>query len=252
MAGFRFFPLFLQRDFFYIFVKTNKMDRLNEIIKTMKSKGYVIYTQPYKLNIVGVRNGMNTSINFDDELAFFYYDDSGRLSGKVCPATTDPSIFYLKDPMVSVRDKGTAILKSGQYIDTYKIDWHGSTSKYLALCQRLRPVIVIRDNDRNDLLNFFADTESGFFGINIHRASRNKNNVAEIGPDSAGCQVFQNEADFDEMMRLANISSERYGNVFTYTLIDNRDIFRKIRNYSSLGIILLILGLGGYLISRKK
>ena len=196
-----------------------KNSRLSEIINTMKEKGYVIYTDPLKLNVVGVRNGNTTSVNFDDEIAFFYYDDKGKLIGKVCPGTTDPSVDYLKNPM---RGDGTAILKSGQYVDTYKIDFHNG--KYLALTQRLKPVTVIRDNDRNALLNFFEDTDTGFFGINIHRASRNKNNVTVIGPDSAGCQVFQNEADFNEMMAAATISSAKYGNKFTYTLINSNDL----------------------------
>jgi hypothetical protein len=222
------------------------MDRLREIIDSMIAKGYIVYKEPLKLNVVGVRNGATTSVNFDDEIAFFYYNEKGKLIGKVCPATTDPSVDYLKNPM---RRDGTAILKSGQYVDTYKIDFHNG--KYLALTQRLRPVTVIRDNDRNDLLNFFEDTDTGFFGINIHRASRNKNDVSVIGPDSAGCQVFQNEQDFNEMMAAATVSSAKYGNKFTYTLLDNRDVFKKYRNYTLLGIIFVALGVGGFLLYNK-
>jgi hypothetical protein len=222
------------------------MNTLQQIIDSMKEKGYVIYTEPLRLNVVGVRSGNDTSVNFDDEIAFFYYDERGRLKGKVCTATTDPSVFYLKDPM---NRGGTAILKSGQYVDTYKIDFHNG--KYLALCQRLKPVTVIRDNDRNDLLNFFEDTDTGYFGINIHRASRGKNNVTIIGADSAGCQVFQNEADFNEMMAAATISSAKYGNKFTYTLLDNRDIYKKYRNNTLIGVILLSVAIGSYFIYKK-
>jgi hypothetical protein len=225
------------------------MQRLQEIIQTLKDKGYIIYTQPLRLNVVGVRSGYDTSVNFDDEIAFFWYDEKGNLKGKVCKATTDPSVYYLKDPMVS---KGTAILKGGQYVDTYKIDFH--RGKYLALTQRLKAVTVIRDNDRNDLLNFYAKEYTGFFGINIHRASRGKSDETIIGPDSAGCQVFQNEEDFNEMMAAATISSAKYGNKFTYTLIDNRDTYKKIRNYSTLGIILIGISFGTYyyFFLRKK
>lgn len=227
------------------------MYTLKQIEQTLLNKGYLVYSQPNKLNVVGIRTKSNTSSkNFDDYIAYFYYDDKGRMIGKVAPATTDPSVYYLRDnPMVST---GTAILKSGQYKDAYVIGTHAN--KYTALVQRGGPVTVIRDNDRNDLLNFFADTQTGYFGINIHRASRGKDNVNVIGPDSAGCQVFRDEADFNEMMRLAQVSKAKYGNKFTYTLLDEMDDLKVKRNVGLLlgGVGLIGVGIYYYLKFRKK
>ena len=227
------------------------MYTLKEIEQTLLNKGYLVYNQPNKLNVVGIRTKSNSSsTSFDDYIAYFYYDDKGRLIGKVAPATTDPSGYYLRDnPMVR---SGTAILKSGQYKDAYVIGTHDD--KYTALVQRGAPVTVIRDNDRNDLLNFFADTQTGYFGINIHRASRGKNNVNIVGPDSAGCQVFRDEADFNEMMRLAQVSKAKYGNKFTYTLIDEIDDIKVKRNVGVLlgGLGLIGFGIYYYLKTRKK
>lgn len=221
------------------------MMTLQDIVTTLKKRGYVVYNEPYRLNIVGIRSPEVTSKYFDDKIAYFWYDDKGVLIGKICPATTDPSVYYLQDnPM---NPQGTAILKSGQYVDTYEIGYH--RGKYQALVQR-KPVTVIRDADRNDLLNFFADTQTGNFGINIHKSSYGKDQV-EIGPDSAGCQVFKKPEDFLEMMRAANASKSRYGNRFTYTLIDDRDLYKKLRNLSLLGVGLVLVGLGGYLYYRK-
>ena len=218
---------------------------LQDIVNSMKRRGYVVYTQPYRLNIVGIRSPETTSTYFDDKIAFFWYDNKGVLIGKICPGTTDPSVYFLRDnPM---NPSGTAILKSGQYVDAYQIGLH--KGKYQALVQK-KPVTVIRDNDRNDLLNFFAETSSGMYGINIHKSS-NKSNELIIGEDSAGCQVFQKQEDFLEMMRAANVSKDRYGNSFTYTLIDERDLIKSLRNLSLLGVGLVILGLGGYLYYRK-
>jgi hypothetical protein len=216
---------------------------LQDIVATMRAKGYIVNTQPYKLNVVGIRSSNVTSLYYDDQIAFFWYNDKGKLEGKVCPATTDPSVYYLRDnPM---NRQGTAILKSGQYVDTYKIDYHDD--RYLALCQRLKPVTVIRDADRNDLLNFFAETSTGMYGINIHRSSYDKSNELLIGPDSAGCQVFRNNEDFLEMMKAAEISKNKYGNKFTYTLIDERDFVKTVRNISLLGVGLLLIGVGVYI-----
>lgn len=219
---------------------------LKSIITTMVGKGYVVYTQPYKLNVVGIRSSNDTSVYFDDHIAFFYFDNKGNLQGKVCPATTDPSVKFLNNPIVG---DGAGILKAGQYLDTYTIALH--RGKYPALTQRLKPVTVIRDNDRNDLLNFFAQTDTGMFGINIHRSSYGKTDVLKIDADSAGCQVFQNISDFDEMMILAEASKAKYGNVFTYTLIDEKDTIKFQRNMALAGTGLLLVGVFGYIYYRK-
>jgi hypothetical protein len=219
---------------------------LQDIVNTMNAKGYVIYTQPNRLNVVGIRSGNDTSVYYDDYIAFFYYDSNGNIQGKICAATTDPSVNYLVNPMSG---SGTAILKAGQYLDTYTIGLH--KGKYLALVQQLKPVTVIRDTDRNSLLNFFASTETGFYGINIHKSSSGKADYLVIDDDSAGCQVFQNIADFNEMMALAQVSKLKYGNVFTYTLIDEKDTIKNTRNTVVLGVGLLLMGVFGYLYYKK-
>lgn len=216
-----------------------------DIVKTMKSSGYAVDSRPNALNIVGIRNSEATSQdNFDDQIAYFYYDPQGVLRGKIAAATTDPSTFYLESPIAGT--SGTAVLKSGQYKDAYQIGLH--RTKYEALVQR-KPVTVIRDNDRNAYINYLAPTQTGFFGINIHRASRGKDNVAIIDKDSAGCQVFRDEKDFQEMMSLARIHKSKYGNNFTYTLIDQRDLLKTV-NTLGLGIGLVVLAY--YLYTKWK
>ena len=41
---------------------------------------------------------------------------------------------------------------------------------------------------------------------------------------SAGCQVFKNASDFKDFMKLVNKSADKFGNSFTYTLINEGDI----------------------------
>lgn len=220
---------------------------LSDIVKSAEKLGYTIDKRPNKLNLIGIRNSTATSQDkFDDQLAYFYYDDNGRLVGKVVPATTDPSTAWLKDPM---NVKGAAVLKSGEYKDSYAIGKHRGA--YDALVQ-VKPVTVIRDDDRNALINYMADTQTGLFGINIHKSSKGKNNEDIIGKDSAGCQVFRNIPDFMDMMRLAQVSRGKYGNKFSYILLDDRDTL-KFRNTA----ILLIAGIGlllasSYLFIKKS
>lgn len=199
---------------------------LKSIILQANSQGYFFDKNPYKLNVVGVRNPKNTSpTKFEDLIAYFYYDSNGNLNGKVVPATTSPSVYFLEKPIAK---GGTAILKQGQYKDSYSIGYHRGI--YEALVQT-KPVTVIRDDDRNAFINFLAPTTTGLYGINIHRASV-KNNIQYIGADSAGCQTFQNKSDFDDMMKLARKSRDLYGNNFTYTLIDQKQVYT---NYAVVG-----------------
>jgi hypothetical protein len=222
-------------------------NNLRDIIKSAENLGYTIDKRPNKLNIIGVRNSKATSQDkFDDLLAYFTYDANGNLIGKVVPATTDPSTYFLKSP---INVKGAAILKSGQYKDAYQIGLH--RGKYEALVQA-KPVTVIRDSDRNSLINYFAPTQTGLYGINIHKSTKGKQNEDIIDFDSAGCQVFRNIPEFMDMMRLAQTSRKKYGNSFTYTLIDERDTLKFRNTTLSLIIGVSLLALSGYLFTKKR
>ena len=221
--------------------------KLTDIIKSAERLGYTIDKRPNKLNIIGVRNSKATSQDkFDDLLAYFIYDNNGKLVGRVVSGTTDPSTYFLKSPM---NLKGAAILKSGQYKDAYQLGLH--RGKYEALVQR-KPVEVIRDNDRNALINYLAPTQTGLYGINIHKAQKGKNNEDIIGLDSAGCQVFRNIRDFEDMMQLARISKNKYGNSFTYTLLDDRNLLKFANTTILLVAGIGLVGLSVYLFIKKS
>lgn len=220
---------------------------LGNIIKSAEKLGYKFDTRPNKLNIIGIRNSKATSQDkFDDLLAYFTYNENGNLVGKVVAGTTDPSTYFLKSPM---NVKGAAILKSGQYKDAYAIGLH--RGQYEALVQ-VKPVTVIRDSDRNAYINYFAPTQTGLYGINIHKSTKGKSNEDIIDRDSAGCQVFRNILDFMDMMRLAQTSRKKYGNTFTYTLIDERDTL-KFRNTTISFIVGIgLLTLATYIYTKKS
>lgn len=222
------------------------MATLPQIIATAQSKGYTIDKRPFKLNLIGIRNQKATNQNnFDDQIAFFYYDTNGALRGKVSRGTTDPSTFWLNNPM---NVKGAAVLKSGEYKDAYAIGLH--KGQYTALVQ-VKPVTTIRDNDRNALINYFAPTTTGLYGINIHRATLNKANEYVIGKDSAGCQVFMDVNDYNEMINSAKKSRDLYGNKFSYILIDELDNI-KFRNTGLLIGGLGLIGLSLYYFFKNK
>ena len=218
--------------------------QINRLVQMMKSRGYVVYTEPFKLNIVGIRNANTNPIKFDDEMCVFWKNGEGSWEGKKYKTTTDPSTKILAD--LSYNSKGTAILPAGQYIDTWKIRLHAGS--YEALGQQ-RELCVYRDYDRDDILNFNIESKDcGLFGIDIHRAKKNgaddgQGNTEVIGPYSAGCQVFQNYYCFQEFMEMCRRQRNLYGNNFTYTLID-KSLERKFRIKRTIYWTTVLISLG--------
>lgn len=208
---------------------------IRSLIATLKSKGYQIFERPNELNIVGVRNDSTDANKFDDFIYVFWKNQDGKLVGKYYNATTDPGTYYLKNPLSKL---GAAILKEGQWLNNYSIGLH--KGQYEALVQS-KPLTVIRDYDRNAILDFNnGREETGSFGINIHKAGKDSKDVAQW---SAGCQVFQKSDDFEDFMNLARKHRDLYGNKFTYTLIDERAYNRRLKRYSSyaIGIGLIVV-----------
>lgn len=191
------------------------------IQQALRDKGYKLFNRPFELNIVGVRSNSVQPNAFDDTIHVFFADSNGKMIEHQFPATTDPGTYWLQNPL---SPQGTAILKEGQYLNSYGIGLH--RGKYLALVQK-RAVTVMRDYDRNAVLDFMnGKQETGFFGINIHRASES-GTTKVVDHFSAGCQVFASATDFVLFMSLCEKHRALYGNEFTYTLIDERALTRE-------------------------
>ena len=192
-----------------------------QIEAAVKSKGYVWFADDankgYDVNIVGVRNsstGEKVTNVFDDHLTVSF-KENGEWKFFIWAATTDPG----KKGVQQFHNKaGVARLVPNQYRGTYTISKH--QGKYDALCQRLKSVTVYRDANR-DLVYDETKTNTGMFGINIHKAGRDSTWVENW---SEGCSVFKRVKDFDEFMKICKKASKLHGNSFTYTLIESNDI----------------------------
>ena len=224
---------------------TARFKNIRALLAVMRSKGYKVNERPYELNLVSVRNSNTKPNAFDDTLYVFWKNDSGKWIGKFYTITTDPGTYWLKNPL---SDLGSAILKEGQYVDSYQIGLH--QGKYKALVQR-KPVTVYRDYDRNAILDFNnGKEETGLFGINIHRAGASGKTI-NVDKWSAGCQVFEDADDFQNFLELADKHEGLYGNNFTYTLIDERAYNRKLKRRGLYLLIVIGVGIGGYFTYKK-
>lgn len=218
---------------------------IKTLVKVLIAKNYKVYEDPYKLNIVGIRSDITKPNSFDDRIYVFYKNKENQWEGFGYTATTDAGTYWLNNPMQST---GTALLKGGQYINSHKLGLH--RGKYKALTQQ-NPVVVVRDYDRNAILDFNnGREEKGLFGINVHRANAT-GTTKTIDKYSAGCQVFSNSDDFAHFLQLAEASKDKYGNNFTYTLIDERAYNRKNRKAWVYTVFSALAVIGGYVAYNK-
>ncbi len=191
---------------------------LYRILNFMYSKTYKVNVDEFKPNIIGIRTADNNSNTFNDWVVLFYKNGSDWIYTNM-KATTDPGLYWRHNPIFS---KGTAILKPGQYIDCYSIGKH--RGKYKALVQ-VKNVSVYRDKDQDaelDVTDVYIDT--GLFGINIHRASTFSMST-QVDRWSAGCQVIADSVQYDYFMSVCKRSVNIHGNLFTYTLLKDNELW---------------------------
>ena len=180
---------------------------LEQLKATMAAKKYAFFEGgEYNLNIVGIRNSTtgNKVTNAFDDLLVVAYQVAGAWVIKKYPITTD-------------NGGGTARLVCNQYRGSHAIGLH--QGKYEALKQ-CGPVTVYRDFTKDGIYQT-DKTETGVFGINIHKAGVDS---ARVDDWSHGCQVFKRVADFNEFMLLAKKAAALHGNRFSYTLIESKDL----------------------------
>jgi hypothetical protein len=173
---------------------------IDELKTKFAEKGY----NWYPFMVVGIRSFENKQNVFDDLIGIVEGDDVTWYT-----ATTNPGTHWLKNLM---NPKGSAILKPGQWIDSWKIGLH--KGKYEALVQ-IKAITVYRDKNKNAIAEETAITDTGLFGINIHRAIP-KGITKFIDEWSAGCQVLNNFDEFEEFMEKCRNSGQK---TFTYTLL---------------------------------
>jgi hypothetical protein len=189
---------------------------LNKLQEALKRKDAPFFTGELNLNLIGIRAADRQANTFNDVLCVVYERDGQSVLNKY-PITTDPGVYYRKYP---INVLGTAVLVPGHYRRCWRIGKH--REKYMALVQR-GPMTVYRDDNRNGQIDVNGKTETGYFGINLHRAL--ENDIArQVDKWSAGCQVFAESAHFNEVMDLVQRSAMKYGNAFSYTLLNEEDL----------------------------
>jgi lysozyme len=155
---------------------------------------YAIDRVKYPLVVVGIRGYYKHSMGAPNVNDRGIYDDAIFIDSAQATVAyngnTDPSAYRLG--MGTGARKGIASLNPGAWF-VHKFDLH--KGKYLALCQRAGDVTVTRDGTP-------PYTETGHFGINIHRGGYNTTS-------SEGCQTIH-PSQWDSFIGLAEDQARRY------------------------------------------
>ncbi|NIB44776.1 hypothetical protein HBA55_34670 [Pseudomaricurvus alkylphenolicus] len=190
----------------------------DSIRNALLSKGYRFFDDgDYNLNLVGIRGADKHSNQFNDWLTVSFRSGGQRMMfAFLC--TTDPGLYWRAHPANVL---GTAIVRPGQYPGLWRLGKH--QGRYPALVQ-CGLITVYRDNDRDSQLDSEVK-ETGLFGINCHRATPVGESTM-VDRWSAGCQVLASAADFDILMALCRKAAVKWGERFSYTLIEEADLWK--------------------------
>jgi hypothetical protein len=182
-------------------------------------KGYKFFTGELNLNLVGVRTNNRKIDNWDDFYCVLYQEKGVDKIIVFDEFTTDPGYYYMQKKLLN--SNGCAILAPGQHRGCWQLGKHG-VKQYEALVQTGGKVTIYRDRNLDNVLDFDSKTiESGHYGINNHHGWDSKN----IGPNSAGCQVFKLKSDLKILLDLVKKSFKipGNGNTLSYTLLEEKD-----------------------------
>lgn len=191
---------------------------LDQVRLAFEAKGYEFFeNEDYNLNLFGIRSKDLHSNEFND-LICVAFKVAGVWQLLQFDATTDPGLTHRLKP---INDKGVGFLVEGQHRGAYQLGKH--KGRYTALIQN-KALKCYRDNDHDALLEADeSQIDEGWHGANIHRASEHRKSK-QVDGWSAMCQVIADPWEYDILIAICEKAAEIWGNRFTYTLLNERDI----------------------------
>lgn len=212
---------------------TVSSDVIDKIIKIVKDGGGEVYEKEGYINFFGVRNNA-TDDSFNDEFYIYWKDSTdGKFKCiKTSGFTTKPGKMATFNEKKTVNSNGVAIVKEGWYPDVWHHGLHGG--KYKALRQDkgvTKPITITRDKTQfgksgnNYELRILSDTtETGYPYTNLHKSGDPSS--WRVNGWSEGCQVFQYQSEFYEMLSMANFATSKGQTKFSYFLT-NKTVLDK-------------------------
>lgn len=195
-----------------------------QIIEATIRNNFALFTEFYSVNLGGVRTADNESNKFNDWLYAFCYLPEGGLKFVIVPATTDPGLYYRKNPL---NDKGTAIIvHDRQYRGVYQLQdpeknpelrGHKGEKAF----RQVKSMDYWRDANRDKYLDFEGEVFTEIAYTNIH-------DMGTLGKDvnkwSAGCPGTI-EDNLERIFEVAELQIEHgLGDIFSFTLLSENQL----------------------------
>lgn len=187
-----------------------KIPTIKEIVKVLERNNFKVFKEPFSTNLGGIRADDKVSNKFNDFLYAFDYDEKGKLSGVVVPATTDAGLYYRLHP---INPKGTAkIVHNRQYFGAYRLMEKGHMGQ--KAFKQIGKIDYWRDNNKDKVLdeNGIITTEGAEVATNIHYMGTIG---GDVGKWSAGCQG----ATVSNLNKIMAVAERQKGRVYSYTLL---------------------------------
>lgn len=183
----------------------------------IEKKGFKFFTKEMDVNFIGIRTANRIADNYDDYFALCWVEDGSQRIWVNSKFTTDPGIYYLKTKLLN--PNGCAILVPNQYRSCWKLGMHGNKNPYEAFVQ-VGKMDFYRDRDRDNEIEGDPTTiESGIIGLNQHHGY----DSANVGPNSAGCQVHKLKESLNFVKDVFKRSIPLHGERVSYTLLTHND-----------------------------
>lgn len=213
------------------------------LIQILKNKGYVIYDEPYHMNIVGIRYqypGDKYSNTFTDKLYVFYKENKNNNSWKI----KNYKLSTLPGAKIKIRQKhydkfkekvddssiigktislkkyvkylgrtGLGILQPAQYINSFILgEFEGKGA-----LKNVGTQYAYRDSNWDSDKITYSSEDKGNFGMHIHRGF---DGGIYVNNWSEGCQVLSSDRSLNSFMGLMNKQKDKR---YSYTLVTSKD-----------------------------
>lgn len=205
---------------------------IENLKKICQKKGYAFFENgDYNLNIIAVRENDNFENEFSDTL-YVAYKVKGVWELYTSVWTTLAGTLGFggeKNPLTGqftgTGVDGVAVILEGQYRGAFRFENNLSWLNFPYLRQ-VKPLKYLRDNDKNGLITRNGKVYEANYQTHLHRmtndnVTRNQvNTITEAW--SQGCNGSPHP-NFKELINLVTLSSQIYGNIFTYTMLHRKD-----------------------------
>lgn len=201
------------------------MRTYDKIQDSVKALGYKWFIAPYSLNFIWERVDYVATNKFTDFLHVCYKDDTGHKVILTIPATTKPGLKgSLLEPTTVEGIKGTAVIECGQYEKAWRFrDTNKEFSSY-PYFRQVGKINYFRDGNKDRIIDKVNRQIAKIFGTHWHRMSQTGTyGSGEINNWSLGCMGAA-EPEFKKILPVVRQSVLIYGDLFTGTIIESKDI----------------------------